>query len=276
MQVIHVDDEWISTNHFQDVVKGLDIACTLDTFNNPEDSLEFAKYTKVDVAFLDTEMYSMNGVEVAKRLKKLNPEVKIIFLTAFNNYAAEAFAVGAVGYILKPYTENDIRNVFNSVKAGGGLKNFVAETEDVRRSVYIRTMPKFDIYVDGQPIIFNGSKVKELLAFLVDSDGSVMNNRQIITAVWEGSIADEAASGRLRITYKRLNDLLGKYGIADILYSKSGKRYVKTDMFDSDYRRLMQGDEEIIKQYDGRYMEEYSWAEYTQVKIDNFIEQREK
>ena len=276
MQVIHVDDEWISTNHFQDVVKGLDIACTLDTFNNPEDSLEFAKYTKVDVAFLDTEMYSMNGVEVAKRLKKLNPEVKIIFLTAFNNYAAEAFAVGAVGYILKPYTENDIRNVFNSVKAGGAIKTIAGAAEDAKRNVYIRTMPKFDIYVDGEPIIFNGSKVKELLAFLVDSDGSVMNNRQIITAVWEGSIADEAASGRLRITYKRLNDLLGKYGISDILYSKSGKRYVKTDMFDSDYRRLMRGDEEIIKQYDGRYMEEYSWAEYTQVKIDNFIEQREK
>lgn len=276
MQVIHVDDEWISTNHFQDVVKGLDIACTLDTFNNPEDSLEFAKYTKVDVAFLDTEMYSMNGVEVAKRLKKLNPEVKIIFLTAFNNYAAEAFAVGAVGYILKPYTENDIRNIFNSVKAGGGAKTIVEANEETKRNIYIRTMPKFDIYVDGEPIIFNGSKVKELLAFLIDSDGSVMNNRQIITAVWEGSIADEAASGRLRITYKRLNDLLGKYGISDILCSKSGKRYVKTDMFDSDYRRLMRGDEEIIKQYDGRYMEEYSWAEYTQVKIDNFIEQRGK
>ena len=59
--------------------------------------------TEPDVIFLDVEMPKMNGIDVAKKLIKLKTVPLIIFATAFPQFAAEAFRINAVDYLLKPY-----------------------------------------------------------------------------------------------------------------------------------------------------------------------------
>ena len=68
-----------------------------------------------DVVFLDVEMPKMNGLEVAAVLKELKNPPHIVFATAYPQFAAEAFRVNAVDYLLKPYEENQIKQTVQRI-----------------------------------------------------------------------------------------------------------------------------------------------------------------
>ena len=263
MQIIHVDDEWISTENFKLTLKKIYPEYNLESFNDPEDAVEFAQDHKIDIAFLDIEMYGMNGIELADELKKVQKQLQVIFVTAYNNYAMEAFKVKAQGYLLKPYDEDMLKQALDEV---------LVNIQPPVPHIYFRTMPRFDMLVDGELVTFGGRKIKELMAYFVECGGSVMNPRQILTNVWEDNEIDATATARLRTTVKRLNDVLKKYGVQDLLKSSGSNRYIEVSQYDSDYKRLMAGDQELLNAYDGRYMEDYAWAEYTEAAITTFVE----
>ena len=268
MQIIHVDDEWISTENFKITLQKVNAEYALESFNEPEDAIAYAQDHKIDVAFLDIEMYGMNGIELADELKKLQKNIQVVFVTAYNNYAMEAFKVKAQGYLLKPYDEAMLK---------AALDDAIANIKPEVPHIYFKTMPRFDLLVDGELVVFNGRKVKELLAYLVNGGGSIMETRQIMTDVWEDDELDSSSTSKLRTTMKRLNDALSKYGIENLIKTHGASRYIDATQYDSDYKRLMAGDEEIAKAFDGRYMEDYPWAQYTEAAITTMLEgQKEK
>lgn len=84
-------------------------------FETPIDSLKYLQENKVDVVFLDINMPELDGMSLGKILTKLNPNIKIIFITAYRDYAAEAFEIKAFDYLLKPYSEKRITEVLNNL-----------------------------------------------------------------------------------------------------------------------------------------------------------------
>lgn len=84
-------------------------------FENPIDSLKYLQENRVDVVFLDINMPELDGMSLGKILTKLNPNIKIIFITAYKDYAAEAFEIKAFDYLLKPYSEKRIAEVLNNL-----------------------------------------------------------------------------------------------------------------------------------------------------------------
>ena len=84
-------------------------------FENPIDSLKYLQENKVDVVFLDINMPELDGMSLGKILTKLNPNIKIIFITAYRDYAAEAFEIKAFDYLLKPFSEKRITEVLNNL-----------------------------------------------------------------------------------------------------------------------------------------------------------------
>ena len=102
MRVIYVDDEELLLENFCLTAKELPRIDTLHTFQSGEAALSWAREQPVDVAFLDIEMPVMNGIELARRLKEVDENIRIIFVTAFEQYALQACGVDAVGYLLKP------------------------------------------------------------------------------------------------------------------------------------------------------------------------------
>ncbi|XKI14391.1 Response regulator transcription factor [Sporosarcina sp. ANT_H38] len=69
-----------------------------------------------DVVFLDVEMPKMNGVEAAKTLVGLKKVPFIIFATAYPQFAAEAFRINAIDYLLKPYDEEQLKQTIERIK----------------------------------------------------------------------------------------------------------------------------------------------------------------
>jgi DNA-binding LytR/AlgR family response regulator len=54
-------------------------------------------------------MPEMNGIELAERLMEIDPYIEVIFITAYNQYALDAFRAHAIGYLLKPLDANELK-----------------------------------------------------------------------------------------------------------------------------------------------------------------------
>lgn len=82
-----------------------------------EAALEAIDTHRPQLAFLDIQMPEMTGVEVAKSLAA-NPELKchVVFVTAFDQYAVQAFESNAVDYVLKPYSDERLQTAVDRLK----------------------------------------------------------------------------------------------------------------------------------------------------------------
>lgn len=109
MKVILLDDEEVILQHLKNILLQFsEIEIVLET-KNPMEVLEKFQEKRADVIFADISMPEMNGMELAERIFALEPSMKLIFITAYEQYALEAFRVNAVDYILKPVTTSKIQ-----------------------------------------------------------------------------------------------------------------------------------------------------------------------
>ena len=70
--------------------------------------LEIVKENPIDIAILDVEMPKENGIELAKKIKAMQLDIKIILTSGDERYESDALAAGAIGFITKPITEDDL------------------------------------------------------------------------------------------------------------------------------------------------------------------------
>lgn len=67
-----------------------------------------------DLVFMDIFMAETSGVDLAREIRSLSTDAKIVFLTSSNEFAAESYEVGAMDYILKPPTQSQVKKVFEN------------------------------------------------------------------------------------------------------------------------------------------------------------------
>ncbi len=101
-KVIIVDDEDPARSLVREYLQDYEDLVLLDECNNGVDAVKSINSFKPDLVFLDIQMPGLTGFEV---LQKLNQMPQIIFSTAYDEYAFQAFQVHAIDYLLKPYTK---------------------------------------------------------------------------------------------------------------------------------------------------------------------------
>ena len=84
MRILCVDDEPLMLQMLETAVREARPDADISAFEKQTDLLEDAKQNGCDIAFLDIHMRGMNGVELAKELKGVNPKMNIIFVTGFS------------------------------------------------------------------------------------------------------------------------------------------------------------------------------------------------
>lgn len=251
MRVIYVDDEKPALDNFRLTAAKFPEIRELHLFQNGAQALEHAKSNIVDVAFLDMEMPGIHGLELAKALKSLDPHIRIIFVTAFGQYALDAWGVDATGYLLKPYTTEDIRKELSKC----------TYRQLPSHQVVIHTIPTLRIMVNGKPLHISAAKPRELLALLVDRGESGITTGMGITCLWPERNNDANTQALMRMTYKRLADALEEAGIGHIIATRENRRYLRTEEVDCDLYRILNGDRQAASTYGGQYLQDYSWAE---------------
>jgi two-component system LytT family response regulator len=97
-----VDDEELAVERLIRLLRKTDRVQVSGATTDPEAAVEFLRAHEVDVVFLDIQMPVLNGFDVLERLGRFGREVRVIFTTAYDRYAVEAFTVNSVDYLLKP------------------------------------------------------------------------------------------------------------------------------------------------------------------------------
>lgn len=178
MNILIVDDEMMVLEDTEEAVKKEFPDAGVFSAGNYRKALEYAKETKIDVAMLDIEMPGMTGLELARQLKDINPLTNIIFVTAYAEYALEAFGMYASGYLMKPVTEDDIKKAFDNLRHPETKKDNVLK---------VQCFGNFEVFFNGEPVQFPRAKAKELLAYLIDLRGASANTGELCAVLWEDS-----------------------------------------------------------------------------------------
>lgn len=103
-------------NYIEKIFEGLSIKYSLDIFNSGEELLE--NYSKdMDLILLDIQLGEINGMDTARKIRLLDNNVEIIFITSLIEYALEGYKVRAYRYLVKPVKYDDIKeNIINCIK----------------------------------------------------------------------------------------------------------------------------------------------------------------
>lgn len=85
-------------------------------FTRPADAIEYAKANRVALAFLDIELGSVSGLDLCRTLLEINPRTNVVYLTAYSDYAFDAWNTDAVGFLLKPITPDGVREQLKKMR----------------------------------------------------------------------------------------------------------------------------------------------------------------
>ncbi len=262
MNVIVVDDEKFAMQNLCDKLEQLDEIDKITGFNSPNEAIEFVKENEIDVAFLDIEMFGMNGIQLAKEIKEARPRVGIIFVSGYPHYALEAFNIHANGYLLKPAAIEAIRKEIAILFEHHGMIKLAG------KKIKISTFGNFEAFVEEKIIVFHRNKTKELLAYLVDRRGAAVSIGELIGILWEDKTDDLSSRSQLRTLISDLTGTLKEVNLEDAIIKNRNSIAIDTNMVDCDYYRFLAGDADAVNAYMGEYMTNYSWAEFTAAKLD--------
>ena len=252
MRMICVDDERIQIERTLAMCRTLPQIDAAEGFTQPRVALEWLEQNPADLALLDVRMPEMNGLELAAEIQRLRPETAIIFLTAHPEYAVDAFALHVSGYLLKPVDAERLAAELAYV--------LYAKKKTPPARVSAKTFGNFDLLADGQPVRFETAKCKELLAYLVDRQGSCVTRAEAASVLWEDRPYDRGMQKQMDVYIRRLRSTLNRYGIGDIFELQRGTLRILPEKIDCDAWRFFDGESEVIRRYRGEYMNGYSWA----------------
>jgi two-component system, LytTR family, response regulator len=94
-----VDDETLAVQRLTRLLTDTGRVTVVGSATDPQEALDALRAADADVVFLDIQMPELNGLELVERLDR---NVPVIFTTAYDRYALEAFAVNSIDYLLKP------------------------------------------------------------------------------------------------------------------------------------------------------------------------------
>ena len=256
MMIFAIDDEPKALRVLCRCVEAAAPGAGLRAFDSAFAALDAIRFGGLfpDIVFSDIEMPGLSGLEFAVALKKASPDTRLVFVTAFSQYALDAFQVRAQGYIMKPLTTALVRRE---------LDELPAEPKPAPNRLRVQCFGYFEVFWRGEPLRFARRRTKEFLAYLVDRRGAFCAMEDVISALW-GDVDDmKNAKHRVRNYISDLRETLKEIDMEDVLIRRTNNIAIRTELLDCDYYRMLEGDMAAVNAFRGEYMTNYSWAELT-------------
>lgn len=125
LKTIAIDDEPLAIALLTDYINKTPFLELAGTFENPLDAIEFLRHEAVDLILVDIQMPDLTGVEFVRTLENAP---KVIFTTAYAQYALEGFKLNATDYLLKPFGYEDFLKAVQKAWKQVELENSAATT----------------------------------------------------------------------------------------------------------------------------------------------------
>lgn len=275
MRVIIIDDEQPSVDLIKLIIGKNEKLDIVGTYTNPTEALAEIRNTSPDAIFADIEMPQMNGIELGAQVMDFNPDIQIVFVTAYDQYALKAFEVDASNYILKPITKEALDITVDRLLRNQDNKRREIHTEKKINEIVV--MGEYTVYgnIKDEKTPWATAKAKELFGYFVVNRDREIDKWELCDVLYPDS-EDKKALHNLHTTISRVKLGLREVGINDIITCTKGKYifdlgsftcdlwewmdFIKnnpliTDENSSDYRK-------VIKLYRGELFrgEDYIWS----------------
>ena len=260
MTILAVDDKKEALKRIAGIVEELRPDAELYTFTSSLDALAKARETEVDTAFISVRMQELSGLDLGQYLKDLYPAVNLIFLSEKKEYAFDAIALRASGYLLKPAEKAAVQTEFAQLRYPEEVKN--------RKRVFAQTFGNFEFFVDGKPVAFKYTRTKEIIALLVNNRGAQTTNGEIIASLWEDDGDPEKKASYLSNLRQDLQNTLNKLKLTGLILKQRGSLAIDTKKIECDMYDWIEKKQESRYHYLGDYMNQYSWPETVHAELD--------
>ena len=220
------------------------------SFSDCEKALDYAKENPVSVAFLDINMRGMGGLTLAEKIVSVCPNCKIVFCTGYEEYAIPAFKLHASGYLMKPISAEEVQKEIDNIK---GIRQ-------KQKILEVKCFGNFEVYANGERLLFKRSKTKELFAFLVDRRGAGMTAKQICAVLFPDDTDDNKNVAYLRQLVLDLKNTLKAVGAEEVLRHETPCYRIDISLIKCDYISYLEGGK---PEFFGEYMTQFAWADET-------------
>ena len=183
-RIFIVEDDLISAQYLREILEqeGFDVIGSSDT---AEGAIEKLRECNVDLVLMDIVLKgAMTGSEAALRLRKMHPECKILFLTAYADDEMIDYAVdaNAFAYLMKPYREREIIATIKTALAQPEKKN-PSDEKIVLKNGFVFDRVKKRLEKDGYELPLTPTKLK-LIEILALNKNSIVSNEQLAMHIW--------------------------------------------------------------------------------------------
>ncbi|QXM07087.1 LytR/AlgR family response regulator transcription factor [Crassaminicella indica] len=161
MKCIIVEDEYPSREELKYFIKEYSAIEIVEEFEDALSALKFLEKNNVDVIFLDINMPNLDGMTFSKLVAKFKERPKIVFITAYKEYAVEAFEVHAFDYILKPYSKERMIHLLKKLEDQ-------EENRGYKRDKIILCKNEKMIVVDWMDIYYCEAHERETIVYTKD------------------------------------------------------------------------------------------------------------
>ena len=179
-RTILIDDEKPALKELEFLLKKYSEISVVGAFYNPMEALDAIREKKPDVVFLDINMPQMLGIDVASEILDINSAIDVVFVTAFDQYAVDAFELHALDYILKPINLERFKKTMDRI-----LTHHGAGTEKTKGKFVIRCLGGFQAGWEGmEPIKWRADKTKEIFTFLLQHRSRDISKEELLDQLW--------------------------------------------------------------------------------------------
>ncbi|WP_432662431.1 LytTR family DNA-binding domain-containing protein [Wukongibacter baidiensis] len=157
LKAMLIDDEANALKLLTYLLEQIDEVKVVAAFSNPYESFYHIDTHRPDVIFLDIDMPQISGLDLAGQLLEKYPDVHIVFITAHDEYALNAFGVNAIDYILKPTSPKRLKQCIDKVIR---IKN--TYSKDLVQSIsneYRETIKKIFVYEDDNIVLLHPEEI---------------------------------------------------------------------------------------------------------------------
>lgn len=288
MRTIIVDDERLALKQLKNMLErqGADVEI-VGMFSNPVLVAEQAIQLQPDVVFLDIQMPEIDGLRLGEQLKEVAPNIEIVFVTGYDQYALRAFELYALDYIMKPVQQDRLKSTVQRLRDRLEQRRFSA-LHSLQPAPMICCFNHIRIQrssEESQVIKWRTSKARELFAYLLHNRNRIVGRDTLMELLWP-DIDEPRAAQQMYTSIYHIRQVMKEYQIDMISLNNEsfGLGYrlkvegirIDTEEWECNVNQLepvgfhnLEEYEGALRQYEGDYYGEYGyiWAEYERERL---------
>ncbi|WP_019535749.1 response regulator [Paenibacillus ginsengihumi] len=184
MKVILIDDEHLALSYLEHQLLKIADVEIVGKFVNPFEGKDAIIQRDVDVVFLDINLPEISGIELAELLLESKPYLNIVFVTAYDDYAVQAFELNALDYVLKPVGIERLSKTIRRIQERTGS---VPSGSANVRPLKLNMFQHFSMETDDllwTPMRWRTSRAQELFLYFLQHRGQHVRKTALIDLLW--------------------------------------------------------------------------------------------